>query len=435
MLLKRECNFATLTPRMKVWSGGLVASERLSNGITVTTDIIDSFETVSLGLFVNIGSVNESAEQKGISHFLEHMAFKGTKTRTALQISYAIESVGGYINAYTGKEITAFHAKVLKENVKLALDIIADIVQNSIFDAQEFAKEQDVIIQEIRQLNDAPDDYVFDMFQAKCYENERLGTQILGSEGDILGYTPNDLGKYLKTKYSTDKIILAASGKIEHNEFIELANSFTSGMKKFDVDPVEKQIYKGGFSFKQKDLEQTHLIFGFEGLNHSSEDKFALSVLSAILGGGMSSRLFQEIREERGLAYSVFSFCTNYRDSGTFGVYAACEDSKVEDVIKISLAEFDKVQCDITDDELNKAKMQLKASLLMGLESSSTRMERLASQYIHQGKIIPLQEIVEKIEAISVENLKTIAHRIFATKPTLAMIGKGQYAEKLNEYV
>ena len=409
--------------------------EHLNNGITVATDTIDSFETVSLGLFVNIGSVNENAKQTGLSHFLEHMAFKGTTTRTALQISYAIESVGGYINAYTSKEITAFHAKVLKENVTLALDIITDIVQNSVFDEQEFAKEQGGIIQEIRQLNDAPDDYVFDMFQAKCYENEKLGTQILGSEDDILRYTPSDLDTYLKTKYSTDKIVLAASGKIEHKSFLELANNFTSGMKKFDVEPVEKQSYKGGFSFKQKELEQTHLIFGFEGVSHSSDDKFALSVLSAILGGGMSSRLFQEIREKRGLAYSVFSFCSNYRDSGTFGVYAACDDSKVEEVVKISLAEFEKIQHDIDETELNKAKMQLRASLLMGLESSSTRMERIANQYINHGKIVPLTEIVEKIEEISVESLKKVAQKIFATKPTLALIGKGQCAEKLNEYL
>ena len=409
--------------------------EHLNNGITVATDTIDSFETVSLGLFVNIGSVNENAKQTGLSHFLEHMAFKGTTSRTALQISYAIESVGGYINAYTSKEITAFHAKVLKENVTLALDIITDIVQNSVFDEQEFAKEQGVIIQEIRQLNDAPDDYVFDMFQAKCYENEKLGTQILGSEDDILRYTPSDLDTYLKTKYSTDKIVLAASGKIEHKSFLELANNCTSGMKKFDVEPVEKQSYKGGFSFKQKELEQTHLIFGFEGVSHSSDDKFALSVLSAILGGGMSSRLFQEIREKRGLAYSVFSFCSNYRDSGTFGVYAACDDSKVEEVVKISLAEFEKIQHDIDETELNKAKMQLRASLLMGLESSSTRMERMANQYINHGQIVPLNEIVEKIDAISVESLKKIAQKIFATKPTLALIGKGQCAEKLNEYL
>ncbi len=433
--MKASRKFATISFRKKDWSNELIALERLNNGITVATDTIDSFETVSLGLFVNIGSVNENAEQKGLSHFLEHMAFKGTKTRTALQISYAIESVGGYINAYTSKEITAFHAKVLKENVKLALDIITDIVQNSIFDEQEFVKEQGVIIQEIRQLNDAPDEYVFDMFQAKCYEDERLGTQILGSEEDILRYSPNDLDTYLKTKYSTDKIVLVASGKIEHNAFLELANNFTSGMKKFDVEPVEKQRYKGGFSFKQKELEQTHLIFGFEGVSHSSDEKFALSVLSAILGGGMSSRLFQEIREKRGLAYSVFSFCSNYRDSGIFGAYAACDDSQAEEVVKISLAEFEKIQQDITDAELNKAKMQLKASLLMGLESSSTRMERMANQYINYGKLLPIEDIIETIDAISVESLKRVARRIFASKPTLALIGKGQCAEKLNEYV
>ena len=409
--------------------------DHINNGIAVATDTIDSFETVSLGLFVNIGSVNENAEQKGLSHFLEHMAFKGTTTRSALQISSAIESVGGYINAYTSKEVTAFHAKVLKDDVKLAVDIITDIIQNSTFDADEFAKEQGVIIQEIRQLNDAPDDYVFDMFQAQCYENEKLGTQILGSEDDILRYNPNDLDTYLKTKYSTDKMILVASGKIEHKAFLDLAGKFTSNMKKFDVEPVEKQSYKGGFSFKQKELEQTHLILGFEGVSHSNEDKFALSILSAILGGGMSSRLFQEIREKRGLAYSVFSFCSNYRDSGTFGVYAACEDSKVEEVIKISLAEFDKIQHDISETELNKAKMQLKASLLMGLESSSTRMERIANQYINYGLIVPLKEIVKKIDAISIDSLKLVVQKIFASKPTLALIGKGQCAEKLNEYV
>ncbi len=409
--------------------------EQLGNGLTVATDSIDNFETASIGLFVNVGSVNESNKQTGISHFLEHMAFKGTKTRSALQISYAIESVGGYINAYTSKEVTAFHAKVLKENVPLAVDIITDIIQNSTFDAEEFSKEQSVIIQEIRQLNDAPDDYVFDMFQAKCFENEKLGTQILGSEEEILSYKPSDLDMYLKTKYSTDKMVLSASGKIEHDEFVELANKFASNMQKFDVEPVGKQVYKGGFTFKQKDLEQTHLIFGFEGVSHTSDEKFDLTILSAILGGGMSSRLFQEIREKRGLTYAVFSFASNYRDTGTFGVYAACEDSKAEEVIKLSLAEFEKIQNYITEEEIAKAKMQLKASLMMGLESSSTRMERLANQYIHLGRIIEPSEVVERIEKISVTSLKKLANRIFNKKPTLALIGKGKDAEKLRKYV
>ena len=411
----------------------MVNLDHLKNGITVATDNIDGFETVSVGLFVNIGSVNENEKQTGISHFLEHMAFKGTKTRSALQISYEIESVGGFINAYTSKEVTAFHAKVLKENVKQAVDIITDIVQNSVFEESEFKKEQGVIIQEIRQTNDTPDDYVFDMFQAKCFDNEHLGTQILGSEEDILSYHPSDLDSYLKTKYSTDKMILSASGRIDHDELIDLANEFTPDMKKFDVDAVEKQTYRGGFSFKQKDLEQTHLIFGFEGLSHTDENKFDLSVLSTILGGGMSSRLFQEIREKRGLVYSVFSFCSNYRDTGTFGIYAACEDEKSEEVVEIARAELEKIKNDITDEELKKAKTQLKASLMMGLESSSTRMERMASQYIHHGRITPPSEIVEKIDRISIESLKKIANNIFNSKPTLALIGKGKNAEKLGE--
>lgn len=410
----------------------LVKINQLSNGLTVATDSIDSFETVSVGLFVNVGSVNENDKQTGVSHFLEHMAFKGTKARSAMEISYAIESVGGFINAYTSKEVTAFHAKVLKEDVKLAVDIITDIVQHSTFDAAEFAKEQGVIIQEIRQLNDDPDDFVFDMFQAKCFDNERLGTQILGSEKDILSFTPADLSSYLNTKYSTDKMIMSASGNVDHDEFLDIVDGFTTDMKKFSVEPVEKQIYKGGFTFKQKDLEQTHLILGFEGLSHTSDEKFSLSILSTILGGGMSSRLFQEIREKRGLVYSVFSFCSNYKDTGTFGIYAACEDDKAKEVIEITTKELEKIRKDITDEELQKAKVQLKASLMMGLESSSTRMERLANQYLHLGRSIPPSEVISQIDSITKDDLRRTADKVLNTRQTLALIGKGKDADKLN---
>lgn len=410
----------------------LVKINQLSNGLTVATDSIDSFETVSVGLFVNVGSVNENDKQTGVSHFLEHMAFKGTNARSAMEISYAIESVGGFINAYTSKEVTAFHAKVLKEDVKLAVDIITDIVQHSTFDAAEFAKEQGVIIQEIRQLNDDPDDFVFDMFQAKCFDNERLGTQILGSEKDILSFTPADLSSYLNTKYSTDKMIMSASGNVDHDEFLDIVDGFTTDMKKFSVEPVEKQIYKGGFTFKQKDLEQTHLILGFEGLSHTSDEKFSLSILSTILGGGMSSRLFQEIREKRGLVYSVFSFCSNYKDTGTFGIYAACEDDKAKEVIEITTKELEKIRKDITDEELQKAKVQLKASLMMGLESSSTRMERLANQYLHLGRSISPSEVISQIDSITKDDLRRTADKVLNTRQTLALIGKGKDADKLN---
>ena len=407
---------------------------QLENKLTIATDTINNFETVSLGLFVNIGSVNENSKQVGISHFLEHMAFKGTEKRTALEISYEIESVGGFINAFTSKEMTAFHVKVLKDNVNLAVDIISDIVQNSTFDKIEFEKERGVIIQEIRQLNDAPDDLVFDMFQSKCFEGEKLGTQILGSEKDILSYSPDDLDSYMKSKYTTDKMIFVASGNIEHESLKILAEKYTPKLHSFNVPSVETQVYKGGFIFKQKKLEQTHLIYGLKGLSHTDDNKFALSVLTTILGGGMSSRLFQEVREKRGLVYSIFAFNSNYKDTGTFGIYAACEDKKAKEVIDIIRFECGKIAEDISEEELQKAKTQLKASLLMGLESSSTRMERLANQILLHKKISTPAETAQKIENIQLDSVKNLINQILKSKPTLAVIGNGKDIENLYEF-
>ena len=407
---------------------------QLGNKLTIATDTISNFETVSLGLFVNIGSVNENSKQIGISHFLEHMAFKGTTKRTALDISYAIESVGGFINAFTSKEMTAFHVKVLKDNIDLAVDIISDIVQNSTFDKIEFEKERGVIIQEIRQLNDSPDDLVFDMFQSKCFEGEKLGTQILGAEEDILSYSPSDLNHYMKSKYTTDKIVFAASGNIDHEKFKILAEKYTPELNSFSVPSVEKQIYKGGFIFKKKELEQTHLVYGLEGLSHTNDSKFALSILTTILGGGMSSRLFQEVREKRGLVYTIFSFNSNYKDTGTFGIYAACEDKKAKEVIDIIRSECEKIKEDISDEELRKAKTQLKASLLMGLESSSTRMERLANQILLHKKISSPSETSQKIEDIQLDSVKNLINQMLLSKPTLAVIGNGKDIENLYEF-
>ncbi|MDO4975250.1 MAG: pitrilysin family protein [Alphaproteobacteria bacterium] len=407
---------------------------QLENKLTIATDTINNFETVSLGLFVNIGSVNENSKQVGISHFLEHMAFKGTEKRTALEISYEIESVGGFINAFTSKEMTAFHVKVLKDNVNLAVDIISDIVQNSTFDKIEFEKERGVIIQEIRQLNDAPDDLVFDIFQSKCFEGEKLGTQILGSEKDILSYFPDDLDCYMKSKYTTDKMIFVASGNIEHESLKNLVEKYTPKLHSFNVPSVETQVYKGGFIFKQKKLEQTHLIYGLKGLSHTDDNKFALSVLTTILGGGMSSRLFQEVREKRGLVYSIFAFNSNYKDTGTFGIYAACEDKKAKEVIDIIRFECGKIAEDISEEELQKAKTQLKASLLMGLESSSTRMERLANQILLHKKISTPAETAQKIENIQLDSVKNLINQILKSKPTLAVIGNGKDIENLYEF-
>jgi predicted Zn-dependent peptidase len=405
----------------------------LRNNITVATDSIDGFETVSVGLFINVGSVNENDMQVGLSHFVEHMAFKGTTSRTASQISGAIESVGGFINAYTGKESTAFWVRLLKTDIELAVDIITDIVQNSVFDAEEFEKERGVIVQEIRQLNDVPGDLIFDMFQEKCFEGERLGTQILGEESDIMSYCASDLKEYMNSKYSPDKMIMCASGGINHDDLVCLTEKFSDKMRKLDVDVIEKQTYKGGYIFKKKKLEQTHLVIGFEGLSHNSDERFRLGVLSNILGGGMSSRLFQEVREKMGLVYSIFSFDSNYVDTGTFGVYAACEDSNAKDVVSIVMDEFMKIKVDITDEEVQKAKTQMRASILMSLESSMSRMQRLAGQLMFRKRYISPSEITQKIDEVTIESVKNVADTIFNAKPTLAALGNCDEIEKLYE--
>jgi predicted Zn-dependent peptidase len=403
----------------------------LKNGLMVATDSIDDFESVSVGVFVNVGSVNETIDQIGISHFLEHMAFKGTTTRSASQISYAIESVGGFLNAYTGKEITVFHAKVLKNNIGLAVDILTDIIQNSTFNEEELEKERGVIIQEIHQVNDNPDDLIFDLFQAKCFEHERLGTSILGNEANVLAFNAANLDDYLKAQYSTDKMILAASGKVDHDELVELAESFTNKLSCFKTCDIEQQSYNGGFVHKKRQLEQTHLVLGFEGISHTHQDKFNLSVMSTILGEGMSSRLFQEIREKRGLAYSVFSFTSHYRDTGIFGIYAACEDKKAQKVIDIIMRELEAIKTNVTEEEVGKAKNQIKASLLMGLENSSVRMERMASQFLFHKKFSSPAEIADKIDQVTSESVKNTAKTIFKSAPTLAVIGNGEDLEKL----
>ena len=405
--------------------------EKLENGLSVASDYIGNFETVSVGIFVNVGSVNETKDQSGVSHFVEHMAFKGTNKRSALQISSAIESVGGYMNAYTSKEITAFHVKVLKENIDLAIDVISDIVQNSVFDKSEFEKERGVIIQEIRQLNDAPDDFVFDMFQSKCFDGESLGTQILGSEENINSFEPNDLLGYVKNNYSSDKMILSVSGNIEHEQLLDSAKKYTDKFSSFETRSPDVQCYKGGFVFKKKELEQTHLILGFEGTSHTNPDKFNLFVFSTILGGGMSSRLFQEVREKRGLVYSIFSFNSAYKDTGTFGVYAACEDTKAKEVINLIKCELENATNNITEEEIQKAKMQIKASLLMGLENSSTRMERVANQFLLQKKFFSSQELTEMINNVTIESMARFVQNTVLTRPTLAVIGNGTDIENL----
>ena len=398
---------------------------KLNNGMTVISDSIDSVETISLGIFVSVGSVNEEDNQKGLSHFLEHMVFKGTITRNALQISSEIESVGGIMNAFTGQEMTGFHVKILKEHLPLAIDIISDMLQNPTFDSIEFNRERKVVIQEIKMVNDSPDDYISDLFQSTCFTNERLGSPILGFEEGILSYTPDDIRNYMDTNYSIDKMVLVASGNVKHDELVDLANKFIVKLKQFKTKQVKKQNYTGGYLYKERDLEQTHIMMGYEGCSYNDNTKYKLMLLSSILGSGSSSRLFQEVREKRGLVYTVYSTTSAFRDTGTFGVYAACEPSKTEEVISIVKEELNKIQSNLSIEELNKAKMQLKSSILMGLEINSNRMEKIASQYLLEGKITEVNETISSINRLDIENIESIANSVVNNnKYTLTILGK-----------
>ena len=398
---------------------------KLNNGMTVISDSIDSIETISLGIFVSVGSVNEEDNQKGLSHFLEHMVFKGTTTRNALQISSEIESVGGIMNAFTGQEMTGFHVKILKEHLPLAIDIISDMLQNPTFDSIEFDRERKVVIQEIKMVNDSPDDYISDLFQSTCFTNERLGSPILGFEEGILSYTPDNIRNYMDTNYSIDKMVLVASGNVKHDELVDLANKFIVKLKQFKTKQVKKQNYTGGYLYKERDLEQTHIMMGYEGCSYNDNTKYKLMLLSSILGSGSSSRLFQEVREKRGLVYTVYSTTSSFRDTGTFGVYAACEPSKTEEVISIVKEELNKIQSNLSIEELNKAKMQLKSPILMGLEINSNRMEKIASQYLLEGKITEVNETISSINRLDIEDIESIANSVVNNnKYTLTILGK-----------
>ena len=403
----------------------MIKSTKLNNGMTVISDSIDSIETISLGIFVSVGSVNEEDNQKGLSHFLEHMVFKGTTTRNALQISSEIESVGGIMNAFTGQEMTGFHVKILKEHLPLAIDIISDMLQNPTFDPIEFDRERKVVIQEIKMVNDSPDDYISDLFQSTCFTNERLGSPILGFEEGILSYTPDDIRNYMNTNYSIDKMVLVASGNVKHDELVDLANKFIVKLKQFRTKQVKKQNYTGGYLYKERDLEQIHIMIGYEGYSYNDDNKYKLMLLSSILGSGSSSRLFQEVREKRGLVYTVYSTTSSFRDTGTFGVYAACEPSKTGEVISIVKEELNKIQSNLSIEELNKAKMQLKSSILMGLEQNSNRMEKIASQYLLEGKINEVDETINSINCLNIEDIESIASSIINNnKYTLTILGK-----------
>ena len=396
----------------------------LASGLRVVSADMPGLESAAVGAWVNAGARCEPVELNGVSHLLEHMAFKGTRRRSALAIAEEIESVGGHLNAYTSREQTAYIARVLKADIPLAVDLLADILQHTTMPEDELAREREVVIQEIAQVHDTPDDIVFDLFQETAFPDQPIGRSILGTADSVGGFSRQELMDYMAAQYSAERMVVVAAGRVDHEPFVALVEAAFDALPHSTPGAVEAAHYEGGDIRRQRDLEQVHLVIGFDGVAYGDPAFFAEQVLSTALGGGMSSRLFQEVREKRGLAYSVFSFATSYVDSGLFGIYAGTGGDHLGELVPVICDEVAKVAGDIGDDELDRARAQIKASLLMSLESPSARCEQLARHVLIYGRPLPTAEIIEKIEAVDSAAMTGAARRLIeGGPPTVAALG------------
>ena len=401
-----------------------IRTTRLANGLSVVSDPVDHVETASLGLWVDVGARCESEDTNGLSHLLEHMAFKGTERRSARDIAEEIEAVGGHLNAYTSRETTAYYAKVMKEDVPLALDLLADILQHSTFDAEELERERAVVIQEIAQVNDMPDDLVFDRFQETAYPDQPIGRSILGPPERVGGYTRAALAAYMEDHYRAARMVLVGSGRIDHEALVAWAEAAFTALPEGPVPAPAAAVYGGGDCRILRDLEQAHLIVGFDGIAYDDPDFYTLQVLSTLLGGGMSSRLFQEIRERRGLAYSVFTFASSYADGGLFGVYAGAGGGDLPELVPVMAAELVEACDTVSQEEVARARAQLKAGLLMSLESTQARAERLGRHMLLFGRPLPIAEMIARVDAIDCDSVRRTARRVLTgCRPTVAALG------------
>lgn len=396
---------------------------RLPNGMRVATDRMEGVETASLGIWVGVGTRNEPAEVNGVAHLLEHMAFKGTERRSARDIAEAIEDVGGHLNAYTTREQTAYYAKVLAEDAGLAVSILADILQHSVFDPDELARERAVVLQEIGQANDTPDDIVFDIFQETVFPDQPLGRPILGTVPIVERLSRADLTTYLRGHYAADTMVAIAAGRIDHEWFEgEIAAAFGDLPKTAAAAPAPAR-YQGGARIVARDLEQVHLVAGFPGVAALDDDFYAFQLYSTLLGGGMSSRLFQEVREKRGLVYSVYSFTASYLDDGVFGIYAGTGEHEVEELLPVLAGEIEQVALQVSDAELARARAQLRAGYRMARESTSARAEFLAQHILVQDRLVPIEEVLAELDRVGVDDIRRIGARVAKATPTLVALG------------
>lgn len=401
-----------------------VQTATLPNGFRIVTEHMPGLESAAIGIWITAGGRHERPEQNGIAHFLEHMAFKGTKTRNALQIAEAIEDVGGYINAYTSREVTAYYARVLRNDVGLAMDVVADILRNPVFDPKEIEVERHVILQEIGQAADTPDDIIFDWLQENAYPDQAIGRTILGETQQVSGFSKDDLALFVNEHYGPDQMILAAAGAVDHDAIVAQAEGLFGDMVPRAASGADAASFQGGESRKVKELEQAHLALAFESPGYCDPDFYAAQVYSVALGGGMSSRLFQEIRERRGLCYTIFAQTGAYSDTGMTTIYAGTSGDEIRDLTNLTIDEMKRAADDMSPAEVARARAQMKAGLLMGLESPSSRTERLARMIQIWGEVPSLEDTVSRIDSVTTGDVRAFGANLVREAPAaLALYG------------
>jgi predicted Zn-dependent peptidase len=390
---------------------------RLSSGLVVVTDAMPHLETASLGVWVGCGSRDEREDEHGIAHLLEHMAFKGTSRRTARQIAEEIEAVGGDLNAATSVEMTAYYARVLRADVPLALDVLSDILADPAFDPEELVREQNVIVQEIGAAEDTPDDIVFDHLQATAFPAQPVGRSILGTPASIRSFDGARLRVYLGRNYRAPDMVVAAAGAVEHRAVVAEVERRFAAFNGSAAPPPDPAKFGGGIRVEARDLEQVHIALALEGVPQRDPELYALQVFTNVVGGGMSSRLFQEVREKRGLCYAIYTFHSPYSDTGLFGLYAGTDAADASELMRVVVDQLAAAADDLDAKEIDRAKAQMKAGLLMALESSSARAEQLARQIFAHGRPLAIEEIIAKVDAVTVASARAAGRELIRRSP------------------
>lgn len=403
----------------------MFVKEYLENGIPVVMESFKNVRSVAVGVWVKVGSRYETPAMNGISHFLEHMFFKGTKKRSPKDIAVEIDTMGGDLNAFTSRENTAFYTKVLDDYLEKGVDLLSDIFVHSTFPEEEMEKEKKIIKEEVKMVEDTPDDYIHDLFNQTIWGNEGLGQSILGRRETIAAFTREDLMQHISKYYGTKDIIISCAGKFQTGKMLGLLRERFGGLRR-GTEPKKgpPPEFRSDVKVYTKDIAEAHICIGVRSVSQTSEDRYALFVLNTLLGGGVSSRLFQEIRENRGLAYSVYSYTSMYIDTGLWGVYAGVSKKRIREVAELIIHEMLSLKDTLTEEELDKAKRHLKGNMILGLESTNSRMNNIARQEICFGRYISPDEISKAVEMVSLKQLKELSERLL-TKKALALTAYG----------